>query len=473
MRHAEDGALRRMIDEPFAVSSDVKRHIDACAQCQARAAIIADDAKVASTALGDVAGRSVDTAAAYERFNEHEKASGRGVASLDLRRIMNGRQRRYVAPAIGALAAAAVVIAFVFTPIGTLAQNFLTIFEPHTFVAINVSKGELQYMPDLKSFGTMTQEGATQHREVGSAAQASALTRIPARLPAYLPSSLPRGAHYYAVSPVSAAFQFSAVRARAYGASIHRAIPPMPAGLDGSVLTLHAGPMIVITYGEQLPSAAVRHSAAEQVRSGGGADEDSIPTAVSNGHTYMAVEPLMRAAGFPYRIEGMKLEVEGKPFPGTLVEIHGMPMADAKQIADFILQFGHGDEQNQEVQREQHDDISDLPPLVIVEAVAPRVYSTGATTREIEGYLLSMPGVAPQLADEIRAIGDPSTTMPIPVPIDKSYSQQVSIDGTRGLAIGDNTGVGGMILWQKNGIVYGVCGGMQQQQLMEVAQSLR
>lgn len=406
MRHADDGALRRMIDEPFAVSSEVKHHVEGCAQCRARAAAIADEANAASTALGNVAGAPVDAASAYARFNEREKEPAQGVASLALRRLMNGRRRRYVASAIGTLAAAALILAFVFTPIGTLAQNFLTIFEPHTFVAINVSKGELQYMPDLKSFGTMTQEGATQHREVGSAAQASALTRIPAELPGYLPSTLPRQAHYYAVSPVSAAFQFSAARARAYAASIHRAIPPMPPGLDGSVLTLHAGPMIVITYGEQLPSAAVRHSAAEHVRSGGTVDDES-----------------------------------------------SLP--------------------NAQVEREQHGDISDLPPLVIVEAVAPRVYSTGATARDIEGYLLSMPGVAPQLADEIRAIGDPSTTMPIPVPIDKSYSQQVAIDGTRGLAIGDNTGVGGMIVWQKNGIVYGVCGGMQQRQLMEVAQSLR
>ena len=403
MPHADDGALRRMLDEPFAVSSVVKRHIDSCAQCQARAAIIADEAEAAKAALGTAAASGVDAASAYSRFMARETAPARG-ATVGLQRIIG--RRRYVAPAVGALAAAILVLAFVFTPIGTLAQSFLTIFEPHTFVAINISKGELQYMPDLKSFGTMAQQGATQHREVATAALASALTHIPARLPSYVPPSLSRQAHYYAISPVSAAFQFSAARARAYAASVHKPIPPMPPGLDGSVLTLHAGPMIVVTYGASLPSAPVRHGAAEQVRSGGTVDNES--------------------SGADTRVE-----------------------------------------------REQSDDISNLPPLVVVEAVAPRVYSTGATTREIEEYLLSMPGVAPQLADEIRAIGDPSTTMPIPVPIDKSYSQQVAIDGAQGLAIGDNTGVGGMIVWQKNGIVYGVCGGMQQRQLMEIAQSLR
>ncbi|HET9342108.1 MAG TPA: hypothetical protein VFO25_04200 [Candidatus Eremiobacteraceae bacterium] len=405
MRHADEGALRRMLDEPFAVSSDLKRHIDSCAQCQARAAIVADEAEAARAALGTSTASGVDAVSAYSRFIARKKTSIPSVSS-GLQRLIGPLRRRYVAPAIGALAAAVLVVAFVFTPMGTLAQSFLTIFEPHTFVAINISKGELQYMPDLKSFGTMAQQGATAHREVATAALASALTHIPARLPSYVPPNLSREAHYYAISPVSAAFQFSAARARAYAASVHKPIPPMPPGLDGSVLTLHAGPMIVVTYGAQLPSAPMRHSATEQVRSGGTIDDKS---------------------------------------------------SDA----------------NTRVEREPSDDISNLPPLVVVEAVAPRVYSTGATTREIEDYLLAMPGVAPQLADEIRAIGDPSTTMPIPVPIDKSYSQQVAIDGAQGLAIGDNTGVGGMIVWQKNGIVYGVCGGMQQRQLMEIAQSLR
>lgn len=405
MRHADDGALRRMLDEPFAVASDVKRHVESCDQCRARAATIADEADAAAAVLGDARATAVDAVSAYSRFVARERSAAPRVP-VRLARVLGDRRRRYIAPAIATLAAAAVVLAFVFTPIGTLAQNFLTIFEPQTFVAINVSKGELQYMPDLKSFGTMTQQGASQHREIATPAQASALTHIPARLPSYLPPALPRQTHYYAVSPISAAFQFSAARARAYAASVHRPIPPMPAGLDGSVLTLHAGPMIVVTYGASLPSAEIRHSAAQRVRSGGTVDDES-----SGAST--------------------------------------------------------------QVQREQHDDISDLPPLVVVEAVAPRVYSTGATAREIEAYLLSMPGVAPQLASEIRAIGDPSTTMPIPVPIDKSYSQQIAIDGARGLAIGDNTGVGGMIVWQKNGIVYGVYGAMQQRQLLEVAQSLR
>jgi hypothetical protein len=457
-----------MHDEPFAVSSDMKRHIDSCAECQARSAVIAEEADAAKAALGRTPASGVDAVSAYSRFVARKATTARSVVGLQ--RLIGAGRRRFVAPAIGALAAAVLILAFVFTPIGTLAQNFLTIFEPRTFVAVNISNGELQYMPDLKSFGTMAQQGATEHREVATAAQASALTHIPARLPSYLPPTLPREAHYYAISPVSAAFQFSAARARAYAASVHKPIPPMPAGLDGSVLTIHAGPMIVMTYGKQLPSVDARHSGTTQVRSSVSDEAAPMPTVVEKGRTYVAVEPLLRAAQLAYHIEGSRLEVAGKAYPHQLVELDGMPMADVKEIADFI---GENGPLGQHVEHISQDDMSELPPLVIVEAVAPRVYSTRATTREIEDYLLSMPGVAPQLADEIRAIGDPSTTMPIPVPIDKSYSQQIAIDGVQGLAIGDNTGVGGMIIWQKNGIVYGVCGTMQQRQLMEIAQSLR
>ena len=406
MRHADDGALRRMLDEPFAVSAEIKRHLEGCAECRARAAAIADEARVASDAFaGPSTQRAVDPAAAYRRFAAREIVPARLGAGASLAAFVAGRDRRYVGPAVGLLAAAAIVLALVFTPIGTLAQSFLTIFEPHQFVAINVSKGELQYMPDLASFGTMAQRGAAQHREVATPQEAFALTRIAPRLPGYLPQGLPQPVHYVVVSPVSASFQFSAAKARAFAQAAHKPVPPMPRDLDGSVLSLHAGPMFVIVYGT-LPPAPVRRDAAAHVTAGG------------------------------------TTEVAGNT-PG------------------------------QHVQHIEHDDVSDMPTLAIVEAVAPRLYSTGATTREIEGYLLSMPGVAPQLADEIRAIGDPSTTMPIPVPIDKAYSQYVAVDGARGLAVGDDTGVGGIIVWQKNGIVYGVGGGLPQRTLMEIAQSLR
>ena len=384
MRHLDDGTLRRLIDEPFSTAALERSHFTSCARCRERAGAIATDAASVGSVLSALPVGDLDPAGASARLVRTAGAS----APLSLRerfdRFYEQRGRSLSVPVAAGLAAAAVIVLLAFTPVGTLAQNFLTIFEPRQFVAINVSRGQLEYLPDLRSFGTMVQRGEPAHRETATAAQAAAVAGIPVRLPAFVPAGVPGPVHYIAVERSSASFTFSAAKTRAYAAAAHKTIPPMPARLDGTVLTLRVGPMVVIDYGK-LPQ-----------------------------------EPSARSRG--------------------------------------------GDE---------GPDRGEMPSLAIVESAAPQLYSTGATARELESYLLQMPGVPPQLADEIRAIGDPSTTMPIPVPIDKAYSQRVTVDGTNGLAVGDNTGVGGIVLWQKNGIVYGVGGALPQRELMEIAQSLR
>lgn len=389
MRHADEATLRRLLDEPDAVPSEAQRHIQSCVECQGKARAFADEGRAVASALGAVSGdaTSEDATRAYARFAARTSPT----QSVSMRERLNDlmlRRRPYVMVAGSALAAALLFVVLAFTPVGTLAQNFLTIFEPHQFIAINISKGELQYLPDLQSFGTMTQQREPDHRQVASTAQARALTGIPVRMPSWVPASVPRELHVDAISRGSVSFTFSAAKARAYAAQARRPIPAMPRGLDGSTMTLNVGPMVVVTFGA-MPPETVRHSVARE----------------------------------------------------------------------------HG--------RDEGPDVADLPQLVVVQSAAPHVYSTGVNVRELESYLLAMPGVPSQLADEIRAIGDPSTTMPIPVPVDRAYSQAVVIDGANGLAIGDNTGVGGMIVWQKNGIVYGVGGELPQRELMEIAQSLR
>ena len=117
-------------------------------------------------------------------------------------------------------------------------------------------------------------------------------------------------------------------------------------------------------------------------------------------------------------------------------------------------------------------DTGDLPQLVIAQAPMPRVTSSGATVAAIEHYLLAQPGVAPELAASIRAIGDPTTTLPIPIPIDMAQADHVAVQGVTGLAIGDNTGIGSGVIWEKDGMVYGVAGTLPENQVLAIARSL-
>ena len=111
--------------------------------------------------------------------------------------------------------------------------------------------------------------------------------------------------------------------------------------------------------------------------------------------------------------------------------------------------------------------------LFIGVARAPSVSSDGASVADIQAYLLSQPAVSPALAAQIRAIGDPASTLPIPVPLGQAAATAVSVHGTNGLFIGDSTGLGSGVLWQQGGLVYIVGGSLTQAQVIAVANSLR
>ena len=111
--------------------------------------------------------------------------------------------------------------------------------------------------------------------------------------------------------------------------------------------------------------------------------------------------------------------------------------------------------------------------LIVGAAKAPTVSSDGASVAEIQAYLLSQPGISPALAAQIRAMGDPASTLPIPVPVGQATATSVSVHGTTGLFVGDSTGMGSGVLWQQGGLVYVVGGTLTQAQVIAVANSLR
>ena len=121
------------------------------------------------------------------------------------------------------------------------------------------------------------------------------------------------------------------------------------------------------------------------------------------------------------------------------------------------------------------DPFAGLPKLVIAQGKGPLVQSDGVTVEQLQQYLLAQPGVSPQLAAQIRAIKDPSGTLPIPVPVDLATSKQVTVQGVQGVQgvfVGDSTGLGSALIWSKDGIVYGVAGTLTESQILAVANSL-
>ena len=157
--------------------------------------------------------------------------------------------------------------------------------------------------------------------------------------------------------------------------------------------------------------------------------------------------------------------------PSALVEIYGTGLGQLlPQSAGIAATAGGGPDAAQASAGDLSGD--GTPSLAIVAARVPTVSSTGVSAAGIEAYLLAQPSVPAGLAAEIRALADPATTLPVPIPISLASAQTVSIDGARGLLIGDQTGAGSLVLWEHDGVVYAVVGTVTSSQVLDVADQI-
>ncbi|HEY4439953.1 MAG TPA: hypothetical protein VGN14_05825 [Candidatus Elarobacter sp.] len=110
--------------------------------------------------------------------------------------------------------------------------------------------------------------------------------------------------------------------------------------------------------------------------------------------------------------------------------------------------------------------------VAVMQAPVPTIATSGAPLSALSDWITRQPGIPPRLAAQVRAIGDPTQTLPIPVRFDRQTASDVDVDGVRGLAIGDQTGIGSAVVWTKNGILYAVGGTLTQSDALTLAGGL-
>ena len=116
--------------------------------------------------------------------------------------------------------------------------------------------------------------------------------------------------------------------------------------------------------------------------------------------------------------------------------------------------------------------IGGIGPLAILTVAQPIVTSTGATTSQIENFLLSRPGVPADLAAEIRLLGNLQTTLPIPTP-PGTNSESTVIDGSPAVVLSDNSNAASGAIWEgRNGVVHAVAGLLDKEDVLSVAQQI-
>ncbi len=111
-----------------------------------------------------------------------------------------------------------------------------------------------------------------------------------------------------------------------------------------------------------------------------------------------------------------------------------------------------------------------LATLVIAEMRRPVATSTGASTRQLEDFLLAQRGVPAGLAVELRAIG--TTALPVPVPAGIA-EQDVRVGGSSGVLLADSSGTASGVVWEAgDGVVHGVGGLLNREDVLSVARQL-
>ena len=364
MAHLSDGTLRRKFDDADSLTESENRHYSACADCQSRYTTLADDARAVAGALA-APDLKVDVASAFSRVRSAPAAQPRFGIRLPIVRPASR-------PVMGLLAASFVAVALVVTGI---AQGLF--FQPQSVQVVPVSVADLQSLSGLGDFGTLTWTTQPAPQLVSSAIEAANVSKLRVPVVGKLPSGVSSNVTYAAMPAAVGVFKFDAAKAAAAAAKVGKTLPKMPAGMDGSTLTVTVGPAVVEIYGNLNTGAA----------------------------------------------------------------------SDTSKLS--------------------------LPQLVVGESSAPVVTSSGVTTQQLENYLLSLPGVSANLAAAIRAVKDPSTTLPIPIPIEYATSSSVTVQGVGGVAVGDNTGLGAGVIWIKSGTVYGVAGTLKKDAILDIANGLK
>ena len=115
---------------------------------------------------------------------------------------------------------------------------------------------------------------------------------------------------------------------------------------------------------------------------------------------------------------------------------------------------------------------ADLTTLGVATMRRPTAQSTGASLSQIEAFLLGQPGIPPQLAAQIRLLGDLRAILPVPVPSGAS-TRSVQVDGRPGILLADVSNAAAGVVWEDGrGRLHVVVGILDAQDVLNVANQL-
>jgi len=114
-----------------------------------------------------------------------------------------------------------------------------------------------------------------------------------------------------------------------------------------------------------------------------------------------------------------------------------------------------------------------VPTLVVARIGAPKVLSSGVPFETVRDYLLTLPGLPADLADQLRQLKADGGTLPLPVPADLVTSSTADVHGTEATVLNSRSGLFAGVVWVEHGVMTGVAGSLSADELLSVARGLR
>src|SRR5215218_7438020 len=243
MNHSSDGTLRRLLDEPAGVADADREHAAGCPACLSRLAAAQADAAAAAATLGvDLA---VDVDSAWQRLSHSLTAGGRGRAAPAA--ASPDRWRTALrSPAVAALCVVAVLLGAG----AVAAADWVQIFRTERIAPVAITRTDLLELPDLSAYGDLEVTREADVRGIADADAAEKATGLSVPRVRELPRGVTGEPELQVGSRATAVFTFSVEKAARTAAEYDEALPPPPAGLDGSRFRLVVGPGLAEVWGE-------------------------------------------------------------------------------------------------------------------------------------------------------------------------------------------------------------------------------
>src|SRR6202011_214153 len=119
----------------------------------------------------------------------------------------------------------------------------------------------------------------------------------------------------------------------------------------------------------------------------------------------------------------------------------------------------------------EYGDPSTKDALVVAEAgeLVVDVEGGQVSLPEMRDFLLGLPGLPQSAVSQLKQIQNWNETLPIPIPIDKVNWKSTTFNGSQGLLLNDNSGVGSAAIWHASGHLYGMAGSLRARDLKRIA----